>query len=134
MVYDDDVISRTKLLVVVLAVVLLAPAAAAAKGPADVRVLFTRPPTGLRAGQAWHARFRFVFPDGRPYRISGMHPTVTVRNALTGASRVLPVAQDDSTYYSARIVFPARGRWTVRFRFDPAVGGGTRLLTTLRVA
>lgn len=132
--YNSDETSPTKLIVVVLAAVLLVPAAASAKAPADARVLFTRPPGGLRAGRAWQARFWFVLPDGRPYRISGMHPNVAIQNLMTGAFRVVSVVQDDSTYYSARIVFPTRGRWSVRFRFDAAVGGGSRLLTTLRVA
>jgi hypothetical protein len=124
----------TKLLTALLACALLIPAAATAKEPiGDRRVLFTPAPKSLRAGQAWKARFRFYFADGEPYRVSGARPTVTIRNALTGKTRIFRLAQVDSTYYAARIVFPTRGRWTVDFSFGPDRGGGTRRLTMLRI-
>jgi hypothetical protein len=123
-----------KLLMAALACALLAPAAATAKEPIrDAKVLFTPAPTGLKAGQVWKARFWFYFANGKPYRVSGARPTITIRNALTGKVRTFSVAQVDSTYYSARIVFPSRGRWMVNFSFGRELGGGTRRLTTLRI-
>ena len=124
----------TKLLTTVLACALLIPAAATAKDPiSDTRVLFTPAPKGLKAGQAWKARFWFYFKNGEPYLVSGARPTVTVRNALTGKTRTFRAVQVDSTYYAARIVFASRGRWTVDFSFGPELGGGSRRLTTLRI-
>jgi hypothetical protein len=124
----------TKLLTAALACALLFPAAATAKDPiSDTKVLFTPAPKGLKAGQAWKARFWFYFKNGEPYHVSGARPIVTVRNALTGKARTFRVAQVDSTYYAARIVFPSRGRWTVDFSFGPEMGGGSRRLTTLRI-
>jgi hypothetical protein len=124
----------TKLLTAALACALLIPAAVAAKDPiSDTRVLFTPAPKGLKAGQAWKVRFWFYFKDGKPYLVSGARPVVTVRNALTGKTRTFRVAQVDSTYYAARIVFPTRGRWTVDFSFGPEMGGGSRRLTILRI-
>jgi hypothetical protein len=123
-----------KLLIAALACALLVPAAAIAKEPiGDTKVLFTPAPAGLKAGQAWRARFWFYFTDGKPYRVSGAKPTITIRNALTGKSRTFSAAQVDSTDYSARIVFPSRGRWMVNFSFGRELGGGTRRLTTLRI-
>ncbi len=123
-----------KALVPLIAAVLLLPAAATAKEPIGaVRVMFTPAPKGIRVGQAWDVRFRFFFRNGRAYRVSGLSPSVTIRNAATGKSRVFGVVQDDSTYYSARIRFPARGRWTVTFHFGKSVGGGKRLLVAVAV-
>jgi hypothetical protein len=128
-------VSKTKTFLAALVCALAVPAAVIAKEPiGSTRVMFTPAPKGLRAGQVWRVRFWFYFQDGKPYRVSGLRPTVAIRNVATGASRVVGVSQDDSTYYSARIVFPARGTWTVTFRFDPLVpGGGTRRLTTLHI-
>jgi hypothetical protein len=124
----------TKLLIAALAcAALLVPAVATAKEPiGDRKVLFTPVPSGLKAGQAWKARFWFYFANGEPYRVSGARPTITIRNALTGKSRTFSAVQVDSTYYSARIVFPSRGRWVVNFSFGRELGGGRRL-TTVRI-
>jgi hypothetical protein len=124
----------TKLLTAALACALLIPAAATAKEPnGDTKVLFTPAPKSLKAGQVWKARFWFYSTNGKPYRVSGARPTVTIRNALTGTARTFRVAQVDSTYYAARIVFPTRGRWTVNFSFGHELGGGSRRLTMLRI-
>jgi hypothetical protein len=124
----------TKLLIAALACALLIPAAATAKEPGgDTKVLFTPAPKSLKAGQAWKARFWFYSTNGEPFRVSGAKPTVTIRNAVTGKARTFRVAQVDSTYYAARIVFPSSGRWTVSFSFGPTMGGGSRRLTMLRI-
>jgi hypothetical protein len=124
-----------KAILATLVCALAVPAAVTAKEPiGSTRVMFTPAPKGLRAGQVWHVRFWFYFRNGKPYHVSGLRPTVAIRNVATGTSRVTAVRQDDSTYYSARIVFPARGLWTVDFRFDPLVpGDGTRRLATLHI-
>jgi hypothetical protein len=121
-------------LIAALTCALLAPAAAIAKEPIGARkVMFTPAPSGLKAGQAWNARFWFFFANGEPYRVSGARPMVTVRNAMTGKARTFAIHQVDSTYYAGRIVFPSRGRWSVTFSFGSDMGGGTRRLTTLRI-
>jgi hypothetical protein len=121
-----------RLSVVVAVCALLVPAVAAAKDPiAKIRVVFTPAPSGLKAGRVWQPRFRFFFPDGKPYRVSGARPRVVIRNGRT--TKALPAAQVDSIYYAARIVFPHGGRWTVGFSFGPELGGGSRRLVTLRI-
>lgn len=122
------------LVIVVLSCALLGPAVATAKEPIGAaKVVFTPAPKGLKAGQAWNVRFRFYFAGGKPWRISGLKPWVTIRDVSTGRTRVFDVVQNDSTYYSTRIRFPAAGTWTVSFHFDPQVPAGPRKLTTLRV-
>jgi hypothetical protein len=135
-VYDGrKEVSMKKLLVPALACALLVPASATAKERiGDARVVYTPAPSGLRAGQAWNVRFRFFFRSGRPWRISGLSARVTVRNALTGAVRAFGVAQDDSTYYSSRIRFPAAGKWTLTLHFGTSTPAGTRRLATIRVS
>ncbi len=87
------------LVIVVLSCALLGPAAATAKEPIGAaKVVFTLAPKGLKAGQAWNVRFRFYFADGKPWRISGLKPWVTIRDVSTGRSRVFDVVQHDSTY------------------------------------
>ena len=123
-----------KALAAIVAAALLVPAAATAKERiGDARVMFTPVPKGIHAGQAWDVRFWFFFRNGEPYRVSGLNPSVTIRNTVTGRTRVFGVVQDDSTYYSARIRFPARGTWTVTFRFDTRMAIGTRRLVTVGV-
>lgn len=123
-----------KALVAIAVCAVLVPAAATAKERiGDARVMFTPAPKGIRAGQAWDVRFRFFFQNGKPYFVSGLSPAVTIRNTVTGKSRVFGVAQDDSIYYSTRIRFPSRGTWTVTFRFDTNQPMGTRRLVTIAV-
>lgn len=113
---------------------LLIPATATAKEPIGrARVVFTPASAGLEAGQAWNVRFRFFFRSGEPWRISGLRPWVTVRDVASGRTRVFAVVQNDSTYYSARIRFPAAGTWAVTFHFDRSVPAGSRRLTAVRV-
>lgn len=124
-----------KALLVAAALAALVPAAAVAKEPiGSARVLFTPVPHGIRAGQPWNVRFRFFSQDGAPWRISGLYPSVTIRNKATGKSRVFAAAQRDSTFYAARVVFPAAGSWTVTFRYDTRGNAmGTRRLVTVAV-
>ena len=123
------------MVIAVVAGALVLPAAASAKERiGDAKVVYTPAPAGLKVGHTWNVRFRFFFRNGNAWRISGLHPSVAIRNAATGASRVFPVRQNDSTYYSARVVFPTRGRWTVVFRFDPTVAAGTRRLAAVVVS
>ncbi|HZO62829.1 MAG TPA: hypothetical protein VFB35_07595 [Gaiellaceae bacterium] len=124
---------RTSLLVAALVAVLVPPAVSAKEPIGSARVLFTPVPAGIAAGQAWNVRFRFFTHDGSPWRISGLAPSVTIRNASTGASRVFTVVQRDSTFYAARVVFPAAGSWTVTFRYDTRSRMGTRRLVTVAV-
>jgi hypothetical protein len=123
-----------RLLVAVVVAALLVPAAATAKeGPEDTLVAYTPAPVGLKAGQAWSIRFWFHLRNGSRLLISGLRPSVTIRNAATGAARVFFVKQDNSKYYSTRVVFPAAGTWTVTFRFDYTMRSPIRRLTTIRV-
>ena len=110
------------------------PAMASAKEPiGSARVLFTPVPRGIRAGQPWDVRFHFYFQDGEPWRISGLAPAVTIRNTVTGKTRVFSVIQRDSTHYAARVKFPTAGTWTVTFRFDTRQAMGMRRLITVAV-
>jgi hypothetical protein len=123
-----------KAMLVAAAVAALVPATAVAKEPiGSARVLFTPVPNGIRAGQAWNVRFRFYAHDGSPWHISGLYPSVTIRNAVTGKSRVFSVVQRDSTFYSARVIFPTAGSWTVTFRYDTRSEMGSRRLVTVAV-
>ena len=60
-------------------------------------------------------------------------PAVTIRNTVTGKTRVFGVIQRDSAYYAARVKFPTAGTWTVTFRFDTRQAIGTRRLITVAV-
>jgi hypothetical protein len=124
-----------KALLVAAALAALVPVSAAAKEPiGSARVLFTPVPQGIRAGQPWNVRFRFFSHDGSPWRISGLSPSVTIRNRATATSRTFGVVQRDSTYYTARVVFPTAGSWTVTFRYDTrGAAMGTRRLVTVGV-
>lgn len=123
-----------KVLLVSALVAVFVPTMASAKEPTgSARVFFTPVPKGIRAGQPWDVRFHFYFRDGEPWRISGLAPAVTIRNAVTGKSRVFDVIQRDSTYYAARVTFPTAGTWIVTFRFDTRQAMGTRRLITVAV-
>jgi hypothetical protein len=124
-----------KAMLVAAALAALVPATAVAKEPiGSARVFFTPVPHGIRAGQAWNVRFRFFSHDGSRWRISGLYPSVTIRNKATGKSRVFSVAERDSTVYASRIVFPTAGSWTVTFRYDTrGAATGTRRLVTVAV-
>jgi hypothetical protein len=126
-------VKKAMLVAAVLAA--LVPATAVAKEPiGSARVLYTPVPQGIRAGEAWNVRFRFFFQDGSPWRISGLYPSVTIRNKATGRSRVFSAAERSSTSYTARVVFPTAGSWTVTFRYDTrGAGMGTRRLVTVAV-
>jgi hypothetical protein len=124
-----------KLIVVVVAVAALVPAAASAKERLDkAKVLYTPAPAGLKAGQAWNVSFHFFFHDGRPWLIDGLRPTLTIRNAATGATRAVPVVEQDETTYRARVRFPTAGRWRLTFDFGVGMGLKPRLLGTVNVA
>ncbi len=124
-----------KALLVAAALAAFVPATAVAKEPiGSARVLFTPVPQGIHAGQPWNVRFRFYSHDGSPWPISGLYPSVTIRNAASGRSRVFRVAQRDSTFYTARVVFPTAGSWSVTFRYDTKGNAmGTRRLVTVAV-
>jgi hypothetical protein len=123
-----------KALLVVAACAALVPGTGTAKGPVgSARVLFTPVPKGIVAGQAWNVRFRFFLHDGSPWRISGLRPSVTIRNTATGKTRVFGVVEHSSTDYAARVRFPSAGTWTVTFRYDTRAEMGTRRLVTVAV-
>jgi hypothetical protein len=71
-------------------------------------------PRGLKPGQVWDARIVFVF-EGSPAGIEGFRPVVYLHD-LSGTD-VLPVTgfgvPGTPGTYTARIVFPHAGEWSV---------------------
>jgi hypothetical protein len=88
-------------------------------------------PRDLEPGKAWNARITFL-KDGRVLDAEGFRPTVTLTNLRDGRTIGVPALSAGPGVYTARVVFPQAGRWTIAVRngFD----GRITDLTTLTVS
>lgn len=93
-------------------------------------------PAGLGPGDTWRTDITFLQHGRTP--LTGIHPTVTITDAGTGATHAYPAAETKRPgVYAAEVVFPAAGRWNVevtsdwwgenRLTFGPVAVEGTPL-------
>lgn len=99
-----------KKLVLALVLAAIAVPAATAGGWATVG-LGSLPPAGLKAGEDWPLEIT-VLQHGRT-PLSGVHPTVTIRNLKTGAigGTFAATPAGRPGVYRTVVRFPARGAW-----------------------
>lgn len=102
--------------------------------------VISRVPDNLKPGQAWTATITYL-KDGRvvdadgfaPSRlVDGFAPIVTLRNLGTGEVTSVTAFLQRPGVYSARIVFPEAGRWSVRLH--DAFTGRVTDITTFRLS
>jgi YtkA-like len=94
---------------VVLASSLVAAGAAGAGGWATAGL--GPPDDGISAGDKWDAQVTILQHGRTP--LSGVKPTVTIRNQKTGETKTFPAKPTGKTgVYEAEVVFPEAGRWT----------------------
>jgi hypothetical protein len=98
-----------RLLISLALVVLVAPASAFAGGWATVGL--GPPDDGIGAGDTWNAEVKVLQHGMTP--LSGVNPTVTIRNASTGQAKTFKAsATDEPGVYAAKVVFPSKGKWS----------------------
>ena len=88
-------------------------------------------PDNLQPGRAWTATITLL-RDGRVVDAAGFPPIMTLRNLGTGEVRSVTTLSQPSGVYTARIVFPEAGRWSVRVH-DSYTGRPTDI-TTFRLS
>src|SRR5690242_10461134 len=70
-------------------------------------------PNDLKPGQPWDVKIRFV-QDGQPTGMEGYRPIVQLHDlASTDVINVTAFATERPGWYTARIVFPHAGEWSV---------------------
>lgn len=101
---------RQLVVLAALVVALAVTGAASAGGWATVGV--DPYPTDVAAGDVWPAEITVLQHGQTP--LAGLSPTLTIRDAETGAIRDFAAAPTSETgVYAARVVFPETGRWNV---------------------
>jgi hypothetical protein len=100
-----------KLLIILVATSALAVAGTAQAGCWATVGLSSLPEPGLQAGQPWNVTIR-VLQHGRT-PLAGAKPEIRIRNS-SGKLKVFHAkATARRGSYSARVVFPAPGRWSL---------------------
>jgi hypothetical protein len=92
---------------------------AALAWPDDAQASLTTSPAGTTAGGTWTVDVSFV-TEGHILRVDNLHPTVVIKNVLTGQRQTFqtqPTAE--SGVWRANVVFPSEGSWT----YSVVVGG-----------
>jgi YtkA-like len=98
-----------RLLISLALVVLAAPASAVAGGWATAGL--APPDDGIGPGDTWNAEVKVLQHGVTP--LTGVHPTVTIRNASTGQAKTFKAsATDEPGVYLAKVVFPSKGKWS----------------------
>jgi hypothetical protein len=98
-----------RLLISLALVFLVAPASAFAGGWATAGL--GPPDDGIGPGDTWNAEVKVLQHGETP--LTGVHPTVTIRNASTGATKTFnATATDEPGVYLAKVVFPSKGKWS----------------------
>ena len=99
-----------KRLLIPLALVALAvPSSALAGGWATAGL--SPPDGGVGAGDTWNAEVKILQHGETP--LSGVSPTVTIRNMSTGDAKTFSAKPTDRAgIYTARVVFPSEGKWS----------------------
>lgn len=93
--------------------------------------MISRVPDNLKPGQVWTATITYL-KDGRVVDADGFPPIVTLRNLGTGEVTSVTAFLQRPGVYSARIVFPEAGHWSVRVH-DSFTGRPTDI-TTFRLS
>ena len=97
-----------RLLIPLALLALAAPSSALAGGWATAGL---SPPEGVGAGDTWNAQVNILQHGETP--LSGVSPTVTIRNASTGEAKTFAAKPtDEAGVYVARVVFPSAGKWS----------------------
>jgi hypothetical protein len=93
--------------------------------------VISRVPVNLKPGQAWNATIKFL-NGGGVVDAEGFRPTITLHNLGTGQVTSVAAFLQRPGVYTARIVFPQAGRWSMKLHngFD----GTTDDVTTLRIS
>jgi hypothetical protein len=93
--------------------------------------VISRLPDDLKPGQAWNATITFL-KDGGVVEAEGFRPIVTLHNLGTGEVTSVTAFLQRPGVYTARIVFPQPGRWSMSLHngFD----GRTTDITTFRLS
>lgn len=98
-----------RMLISLAVVALAAPASAFGGGWATAGL--SPPDGGVGAGDTWNAEITILQHGMTP--LSGVSPTVTIRNKSNGASRTFAAKPTDKPgVYLAKVVFPSEGKWT----------------------
>jgi hypothetical protein len=93
--------------------------------------VISRVPDDLKPGQVWTATITYL-KEGRVVDTDGFAPIVTLRNLGTGEVTSVTAFLQRPGVYSARIVFPEAGHWSVRLH-DGFTGRATDI-TTFRLS
>jgi YtkA-like len=98
-----------RLLIPLALLALAAPASAFAGGWATAGL--APPDGGVGAGDTWNAEVNILQHGETP--LSGVNPTVTIRNATTGEAKTFAAKPtDEAGVYVAKVVFPSEGKWS----------------------
>jgi hypothetical protein len=98
-----------RLLISLALVVLVLPASAFAGGWATAGL--GPPDDGIGPGDTWNAEVKVLQHGETP--LTGVHPTVTIRNDVTGQVKTFKAtATDEPGVYLAKVVFPSKGKWS----------------------
>ena len=99
-----------KRLLIPLALLALAtPTSALAGGWATAGL--SPPDGGVGAGDTWNAQVNILQHGETP--LSGVSPTVTIRNTTTGEAKTFDAKPtDEAGVYVAKVVFPSEGKWS----------------------
>jgi YtkA-like len=98
-----------RLLIPLALLALAAPSSAFAGGWATAGL--APPDGGVGAGDTWNAEVNILQHGETP--LSGVNPTVTIRNATTGEAKTFAAKPtDEAGVYLAKVVFPSEGKWS----------------------
>jgi hypothetical protein len=98
-----------RLLIPLAILALAAPSSAFAGGWATAGL--SPPDGGVGAGDTWNAEVNILQHGETP--LSGVNPTVTIRNATTGEAKTFAAKPTDKAgVYVAKVVFPSEGKWS----------------------
>ena len=98
-----------RLLIPLALLALAAPSSALAGGWATAGL--APPDGGVGAGDTWNAQVNILQHGQTP--LSGVSPTVTIRNTSTGEAKTFDAkATDEAGVYVAKVVFPSEGKWS----------------------
>jgi hypothetical protein len=98
-----------RLLIPLALLALAAPSSAFAGGWATAGL--SPPDGGVGAGDTWNAEVNILQHGETP--LSGVSPTVTIRNATTGEAKTFAAKPtDEAGVYVAKVVFPSEGKWS----------------------
>jgi hypothetical protein len=98
-----------RLLIPLALLALAAPSSALAGGWATAGL--SPPDGGVGAGDTWNAQVNILQHGETP--LSGLSPTVTIRNTSTGEAKTFDAKPtDEAGIYVAKVVFPSEGKWS----------------------